>query len=134
MYVSQSSVHTVSPGAAAALPEARRAGAGAHPLATLARERWLRRDICASPGMVDLVDLVPVDPADERSSLRDPSPAPALGTGPEGERVLVVCSVGVDPRLLGAACELVLRERPDRVLVEVTHSHISIKEKLHSSI
>tara|TARA_B100000700_G_scaffold237381_1_gene263546 strand:- start:6033 stop:7049 length:1017 start_codon:yes stop_codon:yes gene_type:complete len=95
----------------------RRVGAGAHPLATLARERWLRHDICVSPETVDLVDLVPVDPADERSSLRDPSPAPAIGTGLEGERVLVVCSVGVDPRLLGAACELVLRERPDRVLV-----------------
>lgn len=95
----------------------RRTGAGAHPLATLARERWLRRDLCASPGPVGLVDLAPVDPADERPNLRDPSPAPAVGTGPDGERVLVVCSVGVDPRLLGAACELVLRERPERVVV-----------------
>ena len=95
----------------------RRTGAGAHPLATLARERWLRRDLCAAPDLVGLVDLATVDPADERPNLRDPSPAPAVGTGPEGDRVLVVCSVGVDPRLLGAACELVLRERPVRVVV-----------------
>ncbi len=95
----------------------RRTGAGAHPLATLCRERWLRRDLCASPDLVGLADLAPVDPADERPNLRDPSPAPAVGAGPDGERVLVVSSVGVDPRLLGAACELVLRERPDRVVV-----------------
>jgi len=95
----------------------RRPGAGAHPLATLARERWLRRDLCAAPDVGGRVDLTPTDPADERPNLRDPSPAPAVGTGPDGERVLVVCSVGVDPRLLGAACELVLRERPDRVVV-----------------
>ncbi|MEC8999265.1 MAG: hypothetical protein VYC56_03165 [Actinomycetota bacterium] len=95
----------------------RRTGAGAPPLATLGRERWLRRDLCAAPGMVGLVDLVPVDPADERLNLRDPSPAPAVGSDADGGRVLVVCSVGVDPRMLGAVCELVLRERPDRVVV-----------------
>ena len=95
----------------------RRTGAGAHPLETLARERWIRRDLCAAPEVVGLADLAPVDPADERPNLRDPSPAPAVGTGPGGERVLVVCSVGVDLHLLGATCELVLREAPDRVAV-----------------
>jgi len=95
----------------------RRPGAGAHPLATLARERWLRRDLCAHPDRVGLVDLGPVDPADERLNLRDPAPAPAMGVDADGRRVLVVCSVGVDPRLVPATAELVLREAPDRVVV-----------------
>jgi hypothetical protein len=95
----------------------RRDGAGAHPLATLCRERWLRHDLVADPSVLGLGDLVAVDPADERPNLRDPAPAPAMGTGPDGERVLVVCSVGVDPCVVSAAAELVLRESPDRILV-----------------
>ena len=95
----------------------RRTGAGAHPLATLCRERWLRHDLVADPSILGLDDLVAVDPADERPNLRDPAPAPALGTGPDGERVLAICSVGVDPCVVSAAAELVLRESPDRIMV-----------------
>ena len=95
----------------------RRAGAGAHPLATLCRERWLRHDLVADPSILGMDDLVAVDPADERPNLRDPAPAPAIGTGPDGERVLVVCSVGVDPCVVSAAADLVLRESPDRVVL-----------------
>ena len=95
----------------------RRPGAGAHPLATLCRERWLRCDLIADPSTLGLTDLVAVDPADERPNLRDPAPAPAVGTWPASERVLVVCSVGVDPCVVSAAAELVLRESPDRVVV-----------------
>ena len=95
----------------------RRPGTGAHPLSTLCRERWLRRDLCADPSPVGLVDLEPVDPADQRANLRDPAPAPALGTDSDGRRVLVVCSVGVDPQVVSATAALVLRESPDRVVV-----------------
>jgi hypothetical protein len=95
----------------------RRTGAGAHPLATLCRERWLRHDLVADPSILGLGDLGAVDPADERPNLRDPAPAPAIGRGPDGERVLVVCSVGVDPCVVSAAAELVLRESPDRIVV-----------------
>lgn len=95
----------------------RRPGAGAHPLATLARERWMRQDLCTHPELLDLVDLAPVDPADERLNLRDPAPAPAMGSDADGGRVLLICSVGVDPHLVSAAAELVLREVPDRVVV-----------------
>ncbi len=95
----------------------RRPGAGAHPLATLARERWLRRDVCVHPDRLDLIDLEPVDPADERLNLRDPAPAPAIGSDVDGRRVLVVCSVGVDLRLVPAVAELVLRESPDLAMV-----------------
>ncbi len=97
----------------------RREGAGAHPLATLARERWLRHDLLADPGRVGLADLTAVDPAVERGGLRAPAPAPAVGTGPDDERVLVVCSVGVDTELVPATADLVLREQPDRVIVVV---------------
>ncbi len=104
--------------AAADLVRAQRhSGAGVHPLATLARERWMRWDVCACPESLGLSDLVPIDPADERLNLRDPAPAPAIGNDPEGGRVLVVCSVGVDPRLISATAELVLREAPDQVVV-----------------
>ena len=97
----------------------RRPGAGAHPLATLARERWLRRDLVADPSSVGLVDLVPVDPADERLNLRDPAPAPALGRDADGASVLVVCSVGVDPGLVPAVADLVGNHRPERVVIVV---------------
>jgi len=95
----------------------RHRGAGAHPLATLARERWLRHDLLADPARVGLVDLWPVDPPVERGGLREPAPAPAVGTAPDDERVLVVCSVGVDADLVPATADLMLRERPDRVVV-----------------
>ncbi|MBC8363971.1 MAG: hypothetical protein H8E59_03090 [Actinobacteria bacterium] len=97
----------------------RREGAGAHPLASLARERWLRHDLLADPGRIALSDLTAVDPAVERAGLRAPAPAPAMGTAPDDERVLVVCSVGVDTDLVPTTADLVLRERPDRVLVVV---------------
>ncbi|MDP6976090.1 MAG: hypothetical protein QF575_05925 [Acidimicrobiales bacterium] len=95
----------------------RHRGAGAHPLATLARERWLRHDLLVDPARVGLVDMRPVDPPVERGGLRAPAPAPAVGTAPDDERVLVVCSVGVDADLVPATADLMLRERPDRVVV-----------------
>ena len=95
----------------------RHPGAGTHPLATLARERWLRCDLLAAPSQVGATGLVPVDPADRRSGLRDPSPAPAIGLDARGGTVLVVCTVGVDVAVVPAAADLVLREDPDRVVV-----------------
>jgi hypothetical protein len=95
----------------------RRPGAGTHPLATLARERWLRCDLVAAPSQVGATGLVPVDPADRQSGLRYPSPAPAIGLDGRGGTVLVVCTVGVDVAVVPAAADLVLREDPDRVVV-----------------
>ena len=102
----------------------RRPGTGAHPLSTLCRERWLRRDLCIDPSPVGLVDLEPVDPADQRVNLRDPAPAPALGTDSDGRRVLVVCSVGVDPQVVSATAALVLSESPDRVVVALPNRDV----------
>ena len=104
----------------------RRPGTGAHPLSTLCRERWLRRDLCIDPSPVGLVDLESVDPADQRANLRDPAPAPALGTDSDGRRVLVVCSVGVDPQIVSATAALVLRETPARVVVALPDRDILV--------
>lgn len=95
----------------------RRPGAGIHPLATLARERWLRCDLMDTPSQVGATDLVPIDPVDRRSGLRHSSSAPAIGTDEQGGTVLVVCTVGVDVAVVPATADLVLRENPDRVVV-----------------
>ena len=102
----------------------RHSGAGAHPLATLARERWLRHDLLKESTRVAITDLTPVDPADERFGLRSRSPAPAIGLDGGGRRVLVVCTVGVDTAAVPATADLVLREVPDRVLVAMPPSDI----------
>jgi|TARA_B100000315_G_scaffold101449_1_gene93220 hypothetical protein len=95
----------------------RRSGAGAHPLATLVRERWLRSDLITDPSPLGLVSLTAVDPAETPAGLRDSVPAAAIGIDASGERVLVVCSVGADPDLVPVVADLVLREDPDRLLV-----------------
>jgi hypothetical protein len=72
------------------------AGAPRHPLNRLAPERFLRWRIERDPGLVGLRSVVPDEPPVPRSNLRDPVPCVAAGTGPDGERVTVVCSAGVD--------------------------------------
>ncbi len=103
--------------AAGAVRAQRHAGAGAHPLATLVRERWLRCDLVADPARIDLADLGEVDPVEAPAGLRNRAPAAAVGSGLAGERVLVVCSVGADPGLVPVAADLMARELPDRLVV-----------------
>jgi len=97
----------------------RHPGAGAHPLATLARERWLRHTLLADPTLVGLTTLAALDPATERTNLRDPAPAFAWGTNPDGQNVLVACSTGVDVNLVPQTAELIVRHQPDLVIVVV---------------
>ena len=49
-----------------------------------------------------------------------------MGTDSEGRRVLVVCSVGVDPQIVSATADLVLRETPDRVVVALPDRDILV--------
>ncbi len=73
-----------------------RRGGVTHPLALLARERWLRSELVADPSPVGAVALRAVETTVERESVRESSPAAALGTDADGRPVLVVCSIGVD--------------------------------------
>ncbi|MFP5320688.1 MAG: hypothetical protein ACLGIC_02465 [Acidimicrobiia bacterium] len=66
-----------------------------HPLATLVPERWLRSTLLADPARIGCDELVAAPAAVPRDRLRPRGVAAATGTR-DGERVVVVCSVGVD--------------------------------------
>lgn len=97
----------------------RHPGATPHPVNRLCRERWLRTQVLADPSVAGLAGatLAPVPPPEPRDNLRDPAPAPALGTDAGGRRVLVVCSVGADLELAPVTADLADRDRPDRVVL-----------------
>ena len=67
-------------------------GAAGHPMARMARDRWLRVTVCESPSLVGAAELHPVESTVERPSVRDLSPAAAVGTMPDGSPVVVVCT------------------------------------------
>lgn len=80
-------------------------GAAGHPLALMARSRWLMREIVGRPEVLDLGNLSPVSGALVRDSVDDPGPSFAAGVDREGRPVLVASCVGVDPDLLPAAAD-----------------------------
>ncbi len=71
-------------------------GGSTHPLARLARERWLRSVVLADPALVGAAQLRPVQTTVSRDNVRDVSPAAALGVAIDGSPLLVVCSTGAD--------------------------------------
>jgi hypothetical protein len=93
----------------------RRSDAAPHPVNRLARDRWLRAQVLDDPSLVGLPSLEPVAPATPRRNTRDAVPAGAVGVTGDGERVLVVCSVGVDLDLVPVAADLAAREHATRV-------------------
>jgi hypothetical protein len=93
----------------------RHSGAPPHPVNRLARERWLRTQVVADPGLVGLDTLAAVEPSEPRANLREAVPAAAVGAA-GGTRVLVLCSVGIDLELVPIAADLVERERVARVV------------------
>jgi hypothetical protein len=98
----------------------RRAGAPPHPLNHLVRERWLRARLVADPARIGLAALRPVETAIPRSNLRDVGAAAAVGTTPDGEEVVVVCSVGIHLDLVPAAADTRLAVAPtSRLLLAV---------------
>jgi hypothetical protein len=100
-----------------AVRASRHRSAPAHTYNRLCRERWLRSVLVAEPSLVGLVELHPVDPIPTRSGLLDVSPAPAIGADPEGVRVLVMASSGVDPGLALSTSAVARREDPARIVV-----------------
>ena len=92
--------------AAEAVRARRRPGGAAHPAQSLARGRWLRSVLVASPGLVGLTSLRPVAPPLPWFDLPEAGAAPAVGiSAVSGERVVVVCSVGVDLDLVPTAAD-----------------------------
>jgi hypothetical protein len=88
-----------------------------HPINRLARDRWLRAQLLDDPALVGLESLEPVDPPEPRTNVKDAQPAAAVGRAPNGERVLVVASSGIDLDLVPVAADLVAREAPARVVL-----------------
>jgi len=80
-------------------------GAGRHPAATLATERWLRSVVLGRPDVVGARRLDPVPPIIARDDLRRSSPAAAAGIDVDGRPLVVVCSTGVDLDLVPTAAD-----------------------------
>jgi hypothetical protein len=95
----------------------RRPGAEPHPLNRLAAERWLRARAVADPAWVGAAELFPVEGTVPRASIKDPSPAAAVGTDRRGRPVVVVASTGVDLDLVPAAADVRLAFAPEARLV-----------------
>jgi hypothetical protein len=74
----------------------RRFGADPHPLNRLGAERALRSQLIAEPSLVGATALRGAAPATPRFNLKDPVPCVAVGTGNEGQPLIVVCSTGID--------------------------------------
>lgn len=77
-----------------------------HPMARLARERWLRTSLIADPGVIGAAELAALPGLWVRRGLRASAPAAAVGNDVDGRALIVVCSTGVDTDLVPAALEL----------------------------
>ena len=97
----------------------RRAGGEPHPVNRIARERWLRHQVVASPGLVGASELRPADAARPRAGLREAGVAVALGRRPDGRSLVVACSVGIDLEAVPDAADARLRHDADADLVLV---------------
>jgi hypothetical protein len=95
----------------------RQPGAPSHPLNRLASERWLRARLIADPAPVGAVELWAVESPVPRASVKEAAPAAALGRLPDGHRVVVVCSTGIDLDLVPAAADTRLAWAPEAHLV-----------------
>lgn len=99
--------------------ETRVAGPVRHPLQRLARERWLRAILVADPALAGATELWPVPPLRPRETLVGSQPAAAVGTGANGDPVVVVASVGIDPDLVPEAADYRGLHSPEARLVLV---------------
>lgn len=92
----------------------RTAGAVAHPVNRIGRERWLRELVRVDPAIAGIAAPELVEPIPPRTSLLEASAAALLGADGD-RRVLVVCSVGVELGLVPAVADLVAAHAPDEV-------------------
>ncbi len=119
-----------------AVLEHRRPGAPMHPLNRMARERWLRSLLLDTPSLVGAEDLVALPPLRPRETVLGNVPSAAAGRTPEGEPIVVVCSVGVDPDLIPEAADYRDRHDPAATLVVIVpeRDRYAVTEKLAAKL
>ncbi len=105
--------------AVTAVRDRRRPDQPRHPANTLARSRWLRAVVCATPSLAGAVSLAPVPPPLPWFDLPEAGSAPCLGAAADGTPLLAVCSVGVDVDLVPTAADCRRIHCPEARLVLV---------------
>jgi len=83
----------------------RRAGAPRHPLNQLVPDRWLRAVLSRTPELVGLRALRPAEGARPRPNLSVRDIAVATGETPDGDPVVLACTVGIALDLVPTAAD-----------------------------
>jgi hypothetical protein len=83
----------------------RRPGAPRHPLNQLVPDRWLRAVLCRRPDLVGLRALRPAEGARPRPNLSQRDIAVATGETPDGDPVVLACTVGIALDLVPTAAD-----------------------------
>lgn len=98
---------------AVAMVAAERRRGSLHPLARMARERWLRSMLLDDPSVVGLAFLEALAPLRPRSTVLGQVPVAALGARYDGSSVVVVCSTGIDLDVVPESMDYRRRDAPD---------------------
>jgi hypothetical protein len=77
-----------------------------HPLNRLGQERLLRWQLEQDPSLAGCARLRPAEPPVPRTNLKDPVPCLAIGVDGDEQERAVVCTVGVDPDLVGFVADV----------------------------
>jgi nucleotide-binding universal stress UspA family protein len=77
-----------------------------HPLNRLGQERLLRWQLEQDPSLVGFVRLRPGEPPLRRANLKDAVPCVAIATDGHEQDRAVVCTVGVDPDVVGFVADV----------------------------
>ena len=97
---------------AVAMVAAERQRGSMHPLARMAKERWLRSVLIDDPSSIGLASLTAVAPLVARSTVLGNVPSAAFGETPDGRPVVVVCSSGIDLDVVPEAVDYRQRDSP----------------------
>jgi hypothetical protein len=95
----------------------REVGAPPHALNRVATSRLLRHRLLGDPSLVGALDLVGAPPPVPSEDRNAPGPAVATGRVPNGDAIVVVCSVGIDLDLVPFAADARLALDPEARLV-----------------
>ena len=101
---------------AVAMVTAERQRDSIHPLARMARERWIRSMLIDDASSIGLESLTAIPPLVARSTVLGNVPSAAMGARPDGTPVVVVCSSGIDLDVVPEAVDYRQRELPEAEL------------------